>query len=96
MNSPRIISLIALVAFCLSTHGHAANWPHWRGPNFDGSTDEKNLPVEFSKTNNVKWMAEMPGPSAATPIIWGDHVFVSSTDASAKTLRALALELTNT
>lgn len=70
----------------------AENWPHWRGPNFNGASTEKNLPGEFSKTNNVKWVAELPGPAAATPIVWGDHVFVSSTDLKAKSLRALALD----
>lgn len=70
----------------------AANWPNWRGPNYDGSTDETNLPTEFSRTNNVKWVADLPGPAAATPIIWGDHVFISSTDAKAKSLHALALD----
>lgn len=71
---------------------HAENWPHWRGPNYDGSTSEKNLPAEFSKTSNVKWTATMPGPSAATPIIWGDRIFLSSTDLRTKTLRALCLD----
>ena len=40
----------------------------------------------------VKWVAELPGPSAATPIIWGDAVFASSTDTKTKTLRALAFD----
>jgi len=71
---------------------NAENWPHWRGPSFNGSSPEKNLPDNFSKTENVKWVAELPGPSAATPIIWGDHVFVSSTDLNTKTLHAMAFD----
>src|SRR5262249_7835626 len=70
----------------------AENWAQWRGPHYDGSSAEQNLPVDFSKTNGVKWVAKMPGPSAATPIIWGDYVFVSSTDLPTKTLHALALD----
>src|SRR5262245_61060053 len=86
-------SLLPVLAVLLtSVPTHAANWANWRGPNYDGSSEEKNLPAAFSKTNNVKWVADMPGPSAATPVIWGDHVFISSTDDSAKTLRALALD----
>ena len=80
------------VASLISISSHAGNWPHWRGPNFDGSSPEKNLPAEFSKTNNVKWVATLPGPSAATPIVWNDHVFVSATDSKTKTLRAIALD----
>jgi outer membrane protein assembly factor BamB len=76
----------------LAASAHAENWPHWRGPNFNGSSAEKNLPDSFSKTENVKWVADLPGPSAATPIIWGDTVFISSTDQKTKTLRAMALD----
>jgi outer membrane protein assembly factor BamB len=70
----------------------AENWPNWRGPAFNGSSPEQGLPAEFSKTNHVKWVASLPGPAAATPVIWGDHVFVSTTDSKSKTLHGLALD----
>jgi len=70
----------------------AGNWPHWRGPQFNGSADEQNLAATFSKTENVKWSVILPGTSAATPIIWEDHVFLSSTDESTKTLHAYCLD----
>jgi outer membrane protein assembly factor BamB len=70
----------------------AENWPQWRGPHFDGSSSEKGLPAEFSKTNNVRWSSPLPGPSAATPIIWANHVFLSSGDERTKSLHALALD----
>jgi outer membrane protein assembly factor BamB len=81
---------IAVLWLCGSLR--AENWPHWRGPHFNGSSTEQKLPADFSKTNNVRWVASLPGPAAATPIVWGDHVFVSSTDLRTKTLRALALD----
>ena len=83
-----IISGIMALAFSCG----AENWPHWRGPNYDGSSKEKNLPSEFSKTQNVKWTTTLPGPSAGTPIIWEDHIFVSSTDEKTKSLHALGLD----
>src|SRR5690606_25933799 len=82
----------ALLATSLMTDALAQNWANWRGPNYNGSTTAKNLPTTFSKTENVKWVADLPGPSAATPIIWNDHVFVSSTDVKSRTLRALAFD----
>jgi len=84
-----------LVAFlAVGAPLHAAQWPQWRGPDFNGSSPETNLPVKFSKTGQVKWATPLPGPSSATPIIWGNHVFVSSTDAQARTLVAMALDRT--
>src|SRR5689334_17076632 len=43
----------------------AENWPQWRGPFFNGSTTETNLPASWSKTENVAWSAALPGPSGA-------------------------------
>lgn len=81
------------LAFCLSVLPVAAeNWPQWRGPNLNGSSAEKGLPSRFSPTENVKWTLPMPGPGAATPIVWGNHVFVSSTDSANHALVALCID----
>ncbi|MBP7825305.1 MAG: PQQ-binding-like beta-propeller repeat protein [Verrucomicrobia bacterium] len=82
---------LVLLTLVLSS-AFAADWPHWRGPAFDGSSPERQLPAAFSKTNQVKWIAPLPGPSAATPVVVGDRVFISSTDPQSKTLLALALD----
>ncbi len=56
-------------------------WPQWRGPHLDGSSrSAKDLPVEWSPTENVRWQVELPSWSAATPIIWGGTVFVTSAE----------------
>ena len=57
------------------------NWPNQRGPHFNGSGgDDLKLPTKFSPTENVAWKAELPGTSNATPVIWGDYVFVNAVD----------------
>ncbi|MGV3722469.1 MAG: PQQ-binding-like beta-propeller repeat protein [Actinomycetota bacterium] len=84
----------AALLLSAESRSHAAggqNWSNWRGPHFNGSSDEKNLPVKFSPTEGVRWSVPMPGPSAATPIIWGNSVFVSSVDIEAKQLLAICL-----
>ena len=86
---PFLVAVLCLVTFASL---RAENWGQWRGPNFNGSTSEKNLPATFSKTENVVWSAPTPGPSGATPVVWGDYVFVSSTDDTAKTCVALAFD----
>lgn len=68
------------------------NWSNWRGPHFNGASDARGLPVKFSPTEGIRWSTALPGPSAATPIIWGDSVFVSSTDMEAKQLLAMCLD----
>ena len=58
------------------------NWPNWRGPNHNGTADadEKNLPTTWGPKKNVVWQTRLPGPCGATPVVWGDRVFVSTTD----------------
>jgi outer membrane protein assembly factor BamB len=53
-------------------------WPQWRGPNHDGVSQEKEIPSKWSKTENVLWRLPLPGPAGATPVIWGDHIFLTS------------------
>ena len=56
------------------------NWPQWRGPNLDGTSSATGLPVSWSTTENVAWRTKLPSWAAATPIIWGDTVFVTSAE----------------
>ena len=92
MNFVRSLAVVAAAFLHLLTTAQAGDWPQWRGPNFNGASDEKDLPSSWSKTENVAWAVPMPGSSAATPIVFGDQVFVSSTDLASKTLQALSLD----
>jgi len=57
-----------------------ANWPNWRGPNGDGSSAETGLPLRWSTTENVTWKLAMPDVTGSTPVIWGDKIFLSTSD----------------
>lgn len=55
----------------------ADNWPSWRGPTASGvAPAPANPPIRWDATTNIKWKAELPGDGSATPIIWGNQVFV--------------------
>lgn len=58
----------------------AGNWPQWRGPAGNGVSPEKGLPVKWSTSENVEWKLPMPSRSGATPVIWGDHIFLNAAD----------------
>src|SRR5688572_11119256 len=85
-------SSLLLAGLLGAVSSFAENWGQWRGPSFNGSTTEKNVPAEWSKTENIAWALDMPGPSAATPVVWGDRVYVSSTDSEAKSLLAMCVD----
>jgi len=73
-------SILLLFLFLLIPLSQADNWPHWRGPNHDGVSAEKGLPVEWSEEKNVAWKLELPGGSSATPVVWGDNIFLMAQD----------------
>lgn len=33
-------------------------------------------PVEWSETKNIKWKVEIPGRGSASPVVWGDRLYV--------------------
>jgi outer membrane protein assembly factor BamB len=55
----------------------------------NGISAEKNLPVRWSTTENVTWKLAMPERSGATPIVWGDHVFLNVGEGSSLSLWAV-------
>lgn len=88
-----MIRLLLPTALLLSAATlQAENWADWRGPLYNGSSPEKGLPGTFSKTDGVKWAVPIPGSSAATPIIWGDRVFLTAADPSTNKQSALCLD----
>ena len=70
---------LVLTAFCLvvASGPAASNWPHWRGPNRNGLVDG-SPPVQWSEQKNIRWKAPIPGMGHATPIVWGDRIFVQT------------------
>lgn len=86
------MSILSLAALTFPATALSDNWPQWRGPHFNGSSGEKNPPAAWSKTDGIAWSLDMPGPSAATPIVWEEFVFVSSTDTQTKTLQAICID----
>jgi outer membrane protein assembly factor BamB len=88
--SPLVCSLAFSVAVSVNLLGE--DWMQWRGPRFDGSSAEKGLPAKFSLEEGVSWSFAMTGPSASTPVVAGNRVFVSTADAENQSLHAVCLD----
>jgi outer membrane protein assembly factor BamB len=54
------------------------NWPQFRGAERSGVADDPKLPDSWSATRNVVWKTEIPGSGWSSPIVWGDHIFLTS------------------
>ena len=56
----------------------AQNWPQWRGPLCNGVSPTGHPPTEWSEEKNIKWKIKVPGTGSATPVVWGDKVFIET------------------
>lgn len=90
----RLIQTVTLGVFLTFAWGiaNADDWPGWRGPNHNGASEETNLPGKIDLKHNVVWSVDMPGSSSASPVVFGDRVFVASNSADLKNVLALCLD----
>ena len=77
-NRSKMAKAVGATVFATVVAGSlfASNWPQFRGPTGLGYTDEKELPVKWSKNENVLWKSPLNGQGHASPIVWGDSIFV--------------------
>src|SRR5262245_1953446 len=67
-----------LVVSVLGAGPSAQNWPQFRGSKSGVAADDAALPNRWSATENVAWRVDVPGRGWSSPVVWGDHVFVTS------------------
>lgn len=73
----RCIAFI-LVLLTLSSAAANDNWPAFRGPNGDGTSDSAGVPIKWSETENVRWKTPIHGKGWSSPVVWGDQVWVTT------------------
>jgi outer membrane protein assembly factor BamB len=59
------------------------NWPAWRGPAANGTSDNSHLPTTWGPDQHIVWRADLPSWSGGSPIVWGDRIFLTSPSAPA-------------
>jgi outer membrane protein assembly factor BamB len=79
LSSPvrlRFLLLSALVVPAFVVYAEH-DWPHWRGPNVNGSITTGSYPVKWD-TNTVAWKVALPGKGTSTPIVSKDRIYITS------------------
>lgn len=71
--------LVTVVSLWLPATAFAADaWTGFRGGSLGGVSQEERLPEKWSATENVAWVAEIPGRGWSSPVVLGDRVFVTT------------------
>ncbi len=77
-----VITVLFLLAIPTLAQKQSAggNWPSFRGNYAAGVADGQNLPEQWDgeKGTNVKWKTRIPGLSHSSPVVWGNHIFVTT------------------
>jgi outer membrane protein assembly factor BamB len=53
-------------------------WPQFRGPDGQGHSSERGLPLEWSETKNVAWRVPVPGRGWSSPVVANGRVYLTS------------------
>ena len=81
MDRRSILSFLIAATVCVPVGAQSPGerfWPQWRGPSATGVSATANPPTEWSESKNVRWKVEIPGRGSATPVVWGDRLYVLS------------------
>ena len=70
----------------------ADNWPQFRGPDGDGRTDAKGLPVQMGEGVKVKWKTPTHGKAWSSPVVWGREVWLTTATEDGKELGVMAFD----
>lgn len=82
-----LVSLLTAILVCMllalswsweAVSANTEDWPQWRGPGSQGVSFEKNLPIEWSPTKNIKWKTPIAGRGHSSPIVWGNRIFLTT------------------
>jgi outer membrane protein assembly factor BamB len=60
------------------------SWALWRGPSGQGYSDDTRVPLTWSDQHNLLWKTDLPGKGNSTPILWGDHIFLTAASPDGK------------
>ena len=80
MRGVKARAAVALCGVVLGIAVAAADdeWPRFRGSNGGVAADHPSLPDQWGPAQNIVWKIDVPGRSWSSPVIWGDHVFVTT------------------
>jgi outer membrane protein assembly factor BamB len=82
--------LALVLGSCLAPGLRAQEWARFRGPNGSGLSEAKSIPTRWAETD-YKWKAALPGAGHASPVLWGERVFVTAADAKAGNFAVVCL-----
>lgn len=76
---PLWIGLCVAGALLSGRGASAQEWTQFRGPNATGISKATTIPTAYTP-EAANWKIELPGVGHSSPVIWGDHLYVTSVE----------------
>jgi len=89
----RIVTLLLLAT--IQVLSASENWPQFRGPNGDGTSDSHSLPLFWSEQTNITWKTPIPGEGWSSPVVEGNQIWMQTALDHGKSLRAVSVDRAN-
>jgi len=78
LRCPTLFLPATAYVFFVTSSVLAEDWPQWRGPRYDGTSIEKDLPTTWSNDSGIAWQCPLPPWGNSTPVVCGDAVFLTT------------------
>src|SRR5260370_6003683 len=91
MKAFPFLCALALAARLAAT-ALADNWPQFRGPDGQGKSEARELPLTWRETNHVAWKTALHGRAWSSPVIWDQQVWLTTATDDGTKLFALCVD----
>lgn len=85
----------AMISNSLVCSIQADEWPQFRGRNSQGVSSETDVPLKWNAEDSIAWKTPIPGESWSSPVVWADHVFLTTATENGESCHVLALDRTS-
>src|SRR5689334_18110704 len=87
----KIIPALLLVFYALFVQA-SEHWPQFRGPDGNGHSDARDLPLNWSETQNIVWKTPIHDRGWSSPVIYGNQIWLTTAAKDGRHLYALCLD----
>ena len=93
--NPMKFRLPFILFFLISTTQLVADWPQFRGPDGQGHSNEKGVPIQWAEDRNITWKSAVPGQGWSSPVIAANQVWMTGAEVEGKSLHAVCIDKTS-
>src|SRR5436190_6664115 len=97
MRVPLVLTFVLAASVAAAQEAPSAanaDWPQFRGPDGQGHSLDRGVPLEWNENRNVAWKTVIPGLGWSSPVVANGKVWLTTAvEQRGISLRALAFDI---